>query len=89
MVVDRMRLWLVAGAGFTAIRAVWRKCTPSARMLNLGIRFPLDHLLDLESSLSEIARHFVRAKKEEINAHFLTPLLIAVKNAIANVESQE
>jgi hypothetical protein len=58
-------------------------------MLDLGIRLPLDDLLDLESCCPDVARHFVRTEKEEIDGDSLPSPLIQMNGLVADVESEQ
>jgi hypothetical protein len=63
--------------------------SPSALVLDVGIRLPLDQLLNLESCRTESTHHLVRMEKEEVHANLVTPPLIQMNGLVADVEGQK
>jgi hypothetical protein len=58
-------------------------------VLDLGIRLPLDNLLDLESCRRQVACHLGGAEKEEVNAYPLVPPIVQVNRLVAEVEGEQ
>jgi hypothetical protein len=55
----------------------------------MGIRLPLDNLLNLESCRTEVVYHLVRSEKVEVNANPVTLPLIKMNGVVADVEGQQ
>src|SRR5580700_9481425 len=75
-------------SGFDA-RSPGKNVAPPTLMLDLRIGLALDDFLDLKSSVTEVLRHFVGAKKEEINADLVPPPFVQMNGVVANMKSQK
>src|SRR5207249_743193 len=80
---------MLRDSSYICFRSSGENISPSALVLNIGIRLSLDNLFDLEASNSEIARHLVGTEEEEINTDFLPPPLLQMNGIVADVKSQQ
>ena len=58
-------------------------------MLDLRVGLALDDFLDLKSGVTKVLRHFLRPKKEEINAHLVPPPFVQMNGLVTNMKSQK